>query len=107
MSSRASHIVAALVLLVCLACPIIELFDHWDNTVQSGGDTEYIFVVLALCVGAEYVVARFDSALFVALAPAGFCCKGAGRDGGLALSLVQGLFIVPIPLSTPLLPLRI
>ena len=59
MDSRTSHIVAALVLLICLVCPILEMFDHWDHTVQTGNDTEYALVVLALCVGVAYSFARF------------------------------------------------
>ena len=30
---------------------MIELFDQWDHTLQTGNDTEYTLVVLALCVG--------------------------------------------------------
>jgi hypothetical protein len=59
MSSRASKIVAALALLVCLLCPILELFDNWDHTEQTGDDTEYTFVVLGLCVGVTYAFALF------------------------------------------------
>jgi hypothetical protein len=57
--SRASKIVAALVLLVCFVCPLVELFDYWDDSVQTGNDTEYGLVVLALCVGVAYTFARF------------------------------------------------
>jgi hypothetical protein len=35
------------------------MFDNWDHTVQTGQDTEYALVVLALCVGAAYSFARF------------------------------------------------
>jgi len=34
------------------------MFDHWDHTLQTGQDTEYTFVVLALCVGTLYALAR-------------------------------------------------
>jgi hypothetical protein len=59
MRSRLSQIAAALALLICLVCPVLEMFDHWDQTVQTGNDTEYALVVLALCVGAAYSFARF------------------------------------------------
>lgn len=49
----------ALVLLICLVCPMFEMFDHWDDTIQTGNDTEYGLVVLALCVGVAYSFARF------------------------------------------------
>ena len=47
------------ILLVCLVCPLVELFDHWDHTIQTGNDTEYTLVILALCVGVAYSFARF------------------------------------------------
>lgn len=59
MRSRTSHIVATLILLICLICPLVEMFDHWDHTLQTGNDTEYTFVLLALCVGVAYSFARF------------------------------------------------
>lgn len=34
------------------------MFDHWDHTLQTGNDGEYMAVVVALCVGAMYPVAR-------------------------------------------------
>ena len=59
MLRRTSKIIIAAVLLICLLCPIMELFDQWDNTVQTGNDTEYALVIVALCVGAAYAIDRF------------------------------------------------
>src|SRR5258708_8599151 len=59
MRSRASRITVTLVLLTCLICPLLETFDTWDHTVQTGNDTEYALVVLALCIGVAYSFARF------------------------------------------------
>jgi hypothetical protein len=59
MRSRATRITVALPLLICFVCPIVETFDHWDHTIQTGNDTEYTLVVLALCVGVAYSFARF------------------------------------------------
>lgn len=47
-----------LVLAICIVCPLVEIFDHWDRTIQTGQDTEYALVVLALCVGASYAFGR-------------------------------------------------
>ena len=58
MRSRWSRSAAALVLAICLVCPLVEMFDRWDHTIQTGQDTEYAFVVLALCVGAANSFAR-------------------------------------------------
>jgi hypothetical protein len=49
------------VLLTCLVCPLLETFDSWDDTIQSGNDTEYALVILALCVGVAYSFSRFIS----------------------------------------------
>jgi len=59
MRSRVYRIIAALALLTCLICPLVETFDTWDHTIETGNDTEYSLVVLALCVGVAYSFARF------------------------------------------------
>jgi len=47
------------VLLTCLICPLLEMFDSWDDTIRTGNDTEYALVILALSVGVAYSFARF------------------------------------------------
>ena len=59
MQSRVSRIIATVILITCLVCPLIEMFDNWDHTIQTGNDTEYALVVLALCAGVAYSFARF------------------------------------------------
>jgi len=59
MRSGASRITITLILLICLVCPLLETFDYWDHTTQTGSDTEYALVVIALCVGVAYSFARF------------------------------------------------
>jgi hypothetical protein len=54
MRSRAPQLVGTFVLLICLVCPVVEMFDTWDDTAQTGGDTEYALVLIALCLGAAY-----------------------------------------------------
>src|SRR5437660_3868511 len=79
MRARASRIIATVILVTCLACPLVELFDNWDHTVQTSNDTEYALVVLALCVGVAYSFARFifKSALlgFAATSLFAFCAQ--------------------------------
>ena len=44
--------VATIALLMAgLVAPVVEIFDQWDHTLQTGDDTEYTFVIVALCVG--------------------------------------------------------
>jgi hypothetical protein len=49
---------AAIALIICIVCPVLEMFDHWDHTLQTGNDTEYTLVVLAVCVGLAFSLAR-------------------------------------------------
>jgi hypothetical protein len=37
---------------------ISELFDHWDNTFQTGNDIEYSTVIVVLVAGATIAFAR-------------------------------------------------
>jgi len=59
MRTKMSRAAVMIVLLTCLVCPLVEMFDNWDHTLQTGNDTEYALVVLALCVGVAYSFARF------------------------------------------------
>ena len=106
MRSRALTTAASLILLICLLCPIVEMFDRWDHTPQNGSDTEYTFVVLALCAGAALAVARIvfsapllDSAVELVSKS---CLRNSLASGGRG-----SFFVVPIPLSPPPLALRI
>ena len=56
--SRTSRVIVTLVLLTCFVCPVLEMFDRWDHTLKTGKDTEYTFVVIALCVGAVFAFAQ-------------------------------------------------
>jgi hypothetical protein len=107
MLSRASKIVATLVLLICFVCPLVELFDYWDDSALSGDDTEYGLVVLALCIGVAYTLARFVVKNWTLL---DFVARSAASDvhkpsySKTSWSLTQLLFQ---GLSPPGLPLRI
>jgi hypothetical protein len=103
MRSRAFRITAALALLTCLICPLVETFDTWDHTIQTGNDTEYGLVVLALCVGVAYSFARFifKSALLGFIAKSVFAsCAQPFRSApsGLALLLFDATSPPPLPL---------
>ncbi len=106
MLPRTSKIVATLVLLICFLCPILELFDHWDHTAETGNDTEYTFVIVALCMGVAYAFARL-----VFTSPT---VKGVSdiilhfsAQKPLSPGARSSYFIVPIPLSPPNPALRI
>ncbi len=95
----------AIVLLTCLVCPLVEMFDNWDHTLQTGNDTEYALVALALCVGVAYSFARliFNSALLGFVAKSVFASY-AQKSLSTPCSFTLLLFDATSP---PSLPLRI
>lgn len=101
-----SHIAVTLVLLACLVCPLVEMFDHWDHTVQTGNDTEYTFVLLALCVGIAYSFARFILHFSSRLSASEDLANSSSCQL-LRLILTGFVSITPIPLSPPVLAMRI
>ena len=106
MRSRASRIAATLALLTCLVCPLVETFDNWDHSMQTGNDTEYGLVVLALCVGVAYSFARF----IFRSASLGFAAKSVLARCFLKsfLSTASSFtFLLFDATSPPSLPLRI
>jgi hypothetical protein len=40
------------ILMLCVWGHVSEIFDHWDNTFQTGNDIEYSTVIVALIAGA-------------------------------------------------------
>ena len=43
---------ATFILTLCIWGHVSEIFDHWDNTLQTGNDVEYSTVMVALVAGA-------------------------------------------------------
>jgi hypothetical protein len=58
MWTRVSYWAAVIALVICFVCPVLEMFDYWDRTLQTGNDIEYTLVLLALCVGMVCALAR-------------------------------------------------
>jgi len=50
------RLVIAAILAISLGAPIAELFDSWDQALQTGNDTEANMVVVALCVGVAFAI---------------------------------------------------
>jgi hypothetical protein len=46
----------AAILAISIGAPIAELFDSWDQTLQTGSDTEANVAVVALCVGVAFAI---------------------------------------------------
>ena len=67
MRSRVSLLIGAVSLAICVVCPLVDLFDQWDHAMQTGHDTEYPLMILALCIGAAFVLGRLILTLTVNL----------------------------------------
>jgi hypothetical protein len=74
MRTRASLITGTIALAICLVCPLVEMFDQWDHTLQTGNDSEYLLVLLALCVGAAFVLGQLIVTLSPNLPASGIRC---------------------------------
>src|SRR5882724_2637498 len=105
MRPRFPGIVVTLVLAICLISPLVEVFDHWDHTIQTGNDTEYALVLLALCVGVAYSFARF----IFRSAPLGFVAKSvfASFAQKSFFSTPWSFSLLLFDVASPPLPLRI
>jgi len=105
MRTRASIIAGGIALAICLLCPLVDLFDQWDHALQTGNDTEYPLVILALCVGAAFVLGR----LLVTLSP-NFSLSGVRYTLQSALSSLPDLnrpTALALASASPPLSLRI
>jgi hypothetical protein len=104
MRSRLLHVGIVFIIVVCLVCPLVELFDHWDHTIQTGNDTEYTLVILALCMGVAYSFARlifeFAQLRFLARTVFASCVKKSlfSVPCGFTLLLFDATSPPPLPL---------
>jgi hypothetical protein len=58
MRTRATLIAGTIALAICVLCPLVDMFDQWDHALQTGSDSEYPLVILALCVGLVLALGR-------------------------------------------------
>jgi hypothetical protein len=54
-------------LAVMLGGQVSELFDHWDNTLRTGGEADYSLVLVAACAGLACAVGPSILARFTRL----------------------------------------
>ena len=52
------HHGTTLILTLCIWGHVSEIFDHWDNTFQTGNDIEYSTVIAVLIAGAVIAFAH-------------------------------------------------
>jgi hypothetical protein len=98
------RLVIAAVIAIALGAPIAELFDSWDETLQSGSDTEANVAVVALCIGVAFaigtivIVSRIHA---LASAPAGRVVQFHAAPREIAA------FLAPAPTVSPPAILRV
>ncbi len=73
-------LLAVAILAVALAGPTVELFDHWDHTLQDGNDIEGSTVVVALCIGLAVTVAAARTRAKTSLSPRADVVPEAARS---------------------------
>jgi hypothetical protein len=80
---------------------VSELFDHWDNTFQTGNDIEYSTVIVVLIAGAAIAFAQVAAVVL----------RTVSATPWLLSSFAAYLHAVPNPAAfigqSPPLPLRI
>lgn len=52
----ARRIFISAIIAISLGAPIVELFDSWDQSLQTGTDTEANVAVVALCIGVAFAI---------------------------------------------------
>lgn len=52
----ARRIFISAIIAISLGAPIVELFDGWDQSLQTGTDTEANVAVVALCIGVAFAI---------------------------------------------------
>ncbi len=100
-SRRLLKVAILLLVLICVWGHVAEVFDHWDQTLQTGSDSEYSLVLLALATGAVLAIAQ-RSAIVGLPRPA----QSPGSDAVLAAS-PQSPFVLRVTDASPHLSLRI
>jgi hypothetical protein len=62
------RLLGAMVVILCVAVPVVEAFDSWDRTLQDGNDTEANVVLVAVTIGVALLLeARLAAAPLMAL----------------------------------------
>lgn len=99
----ARRLFVAAIIAISLGAPIVELFDRWDQTLQSGTDTEANVVVVALCIGVAFAVGT----IVVANRIRALSSTSAGRLIALRVVHPLGSALIPVPTASPPATLRV
>ncbi len=85
----------AVILIVAIGAPIVELFDWWDPPIEAGGgDTEANAVVVALCVGVAFAMTDLVAGC-LRVSPA------SSAHSSIAISNARPVMWVPLRIFAP------
>ena len=102
MNRRRFHVVVALILLVCVACPYIEAAFDWNESIfTTGYDTESVVAIIALLLVLSLTLAKLMAVFLPSMIvnePIAASRSARKREHG---------FVFGIPEVSPPLPLRI
>ncbi len=101
MSRRLVKVAILLLVLICLWGHVSEIFDHWDQTLQTGSDSEYSLVLLALSAGAVLALAE---QLRIPGLP---CPAQSSVSAPVRILPAQSPLLLPVTDASPHLSLRI
>jgi hypothetical protein len=92
------------IVAICIGSPIVETFDHWDSTLQSGDDTEANLIIVALCVGTAIATERLIAAAQIAAPFVSSLTRIASES---LMPMLPPLAASPTPTASPPIPLRV
>ena len=94
----------AAILAISIGAPIVELFDSWDQTLQTGSDTEANVAVVALCVGVAFAIGTI-----VVINRIRVLASASARRVVLSLAPPRHIasFLTPAPTVSPPATLRV
>ena len=99
------RLVIAAIIAITLGAPIAELFDTWDQTLQTGSDTEANVAVVALCIGVAFAIGT----IVIVKRIRAFASASATRVGVLSRSAPREIafLLAPAPTVSPPAILRV
>jgi len=94
----------AAILAISIGAPIAELFDSWDQTLQTGNDTEANVALVALCIGVAFAIGTI-----VVINRIRVLASASARRVVLSLAPPRRIasFLTPAPTVSPPATLRV
>ncbi len=92
------HIMIIAILAVLVWGYVGEVFDQWDQTIQTGNDLEFSLVLVALSLGAVLVTFKLLAIRFFVVFATGQASRPACRSVFIAPASFASVLINTVPL---------